>query len=82
MRSFNVIALAILVIGGINWLLVGLFSVDIVAAIFGGETGQHSPLTRIVYVVVGLAALYCLTLFRSIAGQSDHLPHRAADRQG
>ena len=75
MRTINVIALALLVIGGINWLLVGLFSVDVVAAILGGEIGQHSSLSRVVYVVIGLAALYCLTLFRMLAGAPDRLPH-------
>ena len=74
MRSFNIIALALLVIGGINSLLVGLFSVDTVAVIFGGELGQLSALSRVVHVVFGLAALYCLTSFRTLAGPPDRLP--------
>ena len=75
MRTLNVIALALLVFGGINWLLIGLFSVDVVAAIFGGEAGKLSELSRAFYVAVGLAALYCLTLFRTLAGFPDRLPH-------
>ncbi len=45
MRIINVIAMALLVIGGLNWLLVGLFSFDLVAAIFGGgcPTPASSP---------------------------------------
>ena len=78
MRTLNVIALALLVIGGINWLLVGLFSVDVVSAVFGGEAGKLSELSRVVYVAVGLAALYCLTLFRTVAGLPDRLPHSPA----
>ncbi|MED1203334.1 DUF378 domain-containing protein [Heyndrickxia acidicola] len=57
MKAFNVIALILLIIGGINWLLVGLFQFDLVAAIFGGQSGA---IARIVYVIVGLCALYSL----------------------
>lgn len=49
------IALALLVIGGINWGLVGLFQFDLVAEIFGGS---DSVLARIVYIAVGLSALF------------------------
>lgn len=47
---------ALLVIGGLNWGLIGLFGFDLVAAIFG----QMTLISRIVYVLVGLAALYSL----------------------
>ncbi len=65
------IALTLLVIGGINWGSVGLFQFDIVAWICGGQTGVIS---RIIYVIVGLAALWCISLlFRdnTEAGDSD-----------
>jgi uncharacterized protein len=75
MRTLNVIAMVLLVIGGLNWLLVGLFSFDLVAAIFGGEVGSRSVLSRIVYVIVGLAALYGLTLFRPLSEARERLPH-------
>lgn len=52
-------ALVLLIIGGINWGLIGFFQFDLVAAIFGG---QSAALSRIVYGIVGLSALYCLTL--------------------
>lgn len=61
MQALNIIALLLLVIGGINWGLVGLFQYDLVAALFGGAT---SPLARVIYVLVGIAALYGLYLFR------------------
>ena len=48
------IALIILIIGGLNWGLVGFFNYDLVASIFG----QMTMLTRIVYDLVGLSALY------------------------
>ncbi|WP_027726280.1 DUF378 domain-containing protein [Tuberibacillus calidus] len=52
-------ALTILIIGGINWGLVGLFEYDVIGAIFGG---QGSAISRILYGIVGLSALYCLTI--------------------
>jgi len=52
------IALVLLIIGGLNWALVGLFDFDLVAAIFG----NMSAISRIVYALVGLAALYTLYL--------------------
>lgn len=47
------LAIVLLVVGGLNWLLVGLFNWD-VGQIFGG---QDAPISRIVYILVGLAAL-------------------------
>jgi uncharacterized membrane protein YuzA (DUF378 family) len=52
------IALVLLIVGGINWGLVGAFNFDLVAAIFGNGT----TLSRIVYILVGLAALYTIFL--------------------
>lgn len=50
------IAFVLLVVGGLNWALVGLFSFDLVAAIFG----QLSVLSRIIYVLVGISAVYMI----------------------
>jgi len=55
----NKIALALVIIGALNWGLVGLFSFDLVAWI-GGGTG--SILARIIYVIVALAGIWCITL--------------------
>jgi hypothetical protein len=60
MRAINLITLLLVIIGGINWGLVGLFQFDLVAAIFGG---QQATLSRIVYVLVGLSALWQLVPF-------------------
>jgi uncharacterized membrane protein YuzA (DUF378 family) len=57
MKAVNLITLILIIIGGINWLLVGLFQFDLVAALFGG---QESGLARAVYVLVGLSALWQL----------------------
>ena len=54
MRALNVLTQVLLIVGGLNWLLVGAFDFDLVAAIFG----DMSPLSRIVYVLVGLSAIY------------------------
>lgn len=55
MKALNIITLILIIVGGINWGLVGFFNFDLVAAIFGG---QQAVLSRIVYGLVGLAALY------------------------
>jgi hypothetical protein len=61
MRTINVITLVLLIVGGLNWGLVGLFEFDLVAALFG----EMSALSRLVYVLVGLSALWQLVpLFR------------------
>ena len=60
---FDKIALALLIIGGVNWGLVGIFSFDLVAWIGGG---QDAIIPRIIYTVVALAGLWCISLlFRS-----------------
>jgi uncharacterized protein len=52
-------ALTLVIIGAINWLLVGLFRFDFIASLFGG-TGNL--VSRMIYVLVGLAGLYCISL--------------------
>ena len=53
MKTLNAIALVLVVVGGLNWGLVGFFNFDLVAAIFG----DMSTLSRIVYSLVGLSAI-------------------------
>ncbi len=53
------VALLLLVIGGINWGLVGLFQFDLVAALFGGPA---TVVSRVVYTIVGLSAVYVLVI--------------------
>ena len=52
-------SLVLNIIGGINWLLVGLFRFDLVAYLFGG---QAATVSRVIYTVVGIAALWCISL--------------------
>lgn len=67
MQALNILALILLIVGGINWGLVGLFQFDLVAALFGG--GQ-TTLSRIVYALVGLAALYGVALLGPLSGNT------------
>jgi uncharacterized membrane protein YuzA (DUF378 family) len=65
MRAINIITLILIIVGGLNWGLVGLFQFDLVAAIFGG---QDAALARIVYVLVGISAVWQLIpLMRSFS---------------
>ena len=56
MSTVDWIAMILLIVGGLNWGLVGLLDVDLVATLFG----DGSAVSRIVYILVGLAALWCL----------------------
>ena len=56
---FDKLALVLLIIGGLNWGLVGIFSFDLVAWLFGG-TG--AILSRVVYILVALSAIWCISL--------------------
>ncbi|MHB8100724.1 MAG: DUF378 domain-containing protein [Methanosarcina sp.] len=67
------LALILVVVGGLNWGLVGLFDFDLVAAIFGAG----STLSRIVYILVALAALYMI--YYGIRSDESH-PVRSAER--
>ncbi len=59
MSVLDRIALALAIIGGINWGLVGIFKFDLVAWICGGQTAVFA---RIIYVIVAIAALWCIAL--------------------
>ena len=68
MNVLNKIFLTLLIIGGLNWGLIGLFQYDLVAALFGG---MSSLLSRIVYTLVGISGLYCITLLFHRADERD-----------
>jgi len=56
MKAINILTLVLIIVGGLNWGLVGLFNFDLVATIFGAG----SILARVVYVLVGVSALWQL----------------------
>jgi uncharacterized membrane protein YuzA (DUF378 family) len=62
LRTVDVIALVLVLIGAINWGLVGLFAFDLVAAIFG----EMTVLSRIIYTLVGIAGVYTLVALPSM----------------
>jgi len=77
MKKLDVVAAVLLVIGGLNWGLVGAAQIDLVAALFG----ELSPLSRTVYLLVGLSAVYQAAQWRGIQRRwSDAVPARANTR--
>ena len=56
----DMIALILAIVGGLNWGLIGIFQFDLVAWIFGG---QDALLSHVVYTLVGIAAVWCISLF-------------------
>ncbi|MFC3076647.1 DUF378 domain-containing protein [Phenylobacterium terrae] len=75
MKAINLITLMLVIVGGVNWGLVGLFEFDLVAALFG----EGSALSRTVYTLVGLSALYQIIPF-SRATRVGEVPAEAARR--
>lgn len=66
----DTVALILVIIGALNWGSVGIFNVDLIASIFGG---QSAMISRIIFTIVGLAGLWCITLlFR----ETDSAPER------
>ncbi len=63
MKTLDVIVAVLLVVGGLNWGLVGLFQFDLVAAIFGGTA---AAIARVIYILVGLSAVYQALLWKAI----------------
>ncbi len=63
LNALDIIALLLVIVGGLNWGLVGLLNFDLVAAIFG----DMSAISRVVYTLVGLAALYTIYLATAVS---------------
>lgn len=60
MNGLRTVALLLVIIGAINWLLVGLFNFDLVAAITGNDFGEKNTISSVIYVLVGLAGIALL----------------------
>jgi uncharacterized membrane protein YuzA (DUF378 family) len=79
MRAINMITLLLIIIGGLNWGLVGLFDFDLVSAIFGNgaaETATSSPLARVVYILVALSALWQIGVLARAASADRAVAYR------
>lgn len=72
MRYLNAIALLLVIVGGLNWLLVGIAQFDLVAAITGDTFGETNAISTIVYILVGLSAIALLpALYRWLTGPEE-----------
>lgn len=60
-------SLTLVIIGAVNWLLVGVFQFDLVAFLFGGQT---AVISRVIYALVGVAGLICIGLYPLLARNS------------
>ena len=65
MRYLNVFALLLVIVGGINWLLVGLFQFDLVATLTGSQFGEVNPISAVIYALVGISAIVLLPVLAS-----------------
>ena len=68
-RGLDCFALTVVIIGAINWGLIGFFQLDLVAWIFG----NLSWLSRIIYALVGICGLYMLSFYGHLSGEQKHL---------
>jgi uncharacterized protein len=75
MKAINLFTLLLVIIGGVNWGLIGFFNFDLVAALFGG---QQAYLSKIVYSLVGLSALYQLVPFSQALSDGEVRAERAS----
>jgi len=66
MRALNIAAMILIIVGAINWGLVGLFRLDLVRLIFGGDLGPVSALSAIIYILVGIAGVYGIYLLKPL----------------
>jgi len=69
LRTLRRIALALVIIGAINWGLIGFFQYDLVAAIFGGQAAGFS---RIIYALVGISGIISIGLYFNELNEEDH----------
>lgn len=65
----DVLALILVIVGALNWGLIGLFQFDLVATLFGGSA---SVVSRIIYALVGLAGIWGITLIGKLGRRADH----------
>ena len=78
MKKLDIVAAALVVIGGLNWGLVGVAKFDLVAWIVGLDFGQTNVASRVVYCLVGLAAVYQIAQQHAIRrrwGRDHRLAH-------
>lgn len=62
MRYLNALALLLVIVGGVNWLLVGIAKFDLVATLTGAQFGETNIISSVIYILVGVAALWLLPM--------------------
>jgi len=73
-RGLDVVTLILVIVGALNWGLVGLFKFDLVATIVGKDFGEVNVVSRIIYILVGLSGIYqLLPLSRMVNGAEDRV---------
>ena len=70
-KALNALTLILVIVGALNWLLVGAFEFDLVAALGGLDFGEVNTFTRIIYILVGLSALVQLGNLMDILNRDD-----------
>jgi uncharacterized membrane protein YuzA (DUF378 family) len=84
-RNLDLIAGVLLVVGGLNWGLVAVAKFDLVAWIFGLSFGETNAASRVVYGLVGLAAVYGATRLPALVRRDEHVsrlaPRRSAEHR-
>lgn len=71
MRYINALALLLVIVGAVNWLLVGIANFDLVATLTGNSFGQTNALSSVVYILVGVAGVVLLPVLARWATASD-----------
>jgi hypothetical protein len=79
MKKLDVVAATLLIVGGLNWGLVAIAKFDLVAWIFGEDFGTTNAASRIVYGLVGLAAVYAIAALLVRRPSADHRPATATN---
>lgn len=64
MRVIHWLALILVIVGALNWGMIGFFQIDVISALF---KGSNTAISRIIFALVGLAGLWCFSLFRHLA---------------
>jgi uncharacterized membrane protein YuzA (DUF378 family) len=77
-KKLDLAAAALLIVGGLNWGLVAIAEFDLVAALVGLEFGETNAVSRVVYGLVGLAAVYQIAQQHAIRRRWSRDPHLSA----
>ncbi len=71
MKKLDAVALALVIVGALNWGLVAIGEFDLVAKIFGMEFGETNALTRVVYALVGISGVWVAARFMALLGHDE-----------